>query len=84
VGLAILLTLTLGLLVAPVAASAQPVKKTYRIGVLDVVAASANAANLAALRKGLAELGYVDGQSFVLAKRDQPTSPSSSRPGWSL
>jgi hypothetical protein len=34
--------------------------------VLDVVPAAATAANLAAFRKGLADLGYVEGQNVVL------------------
>jgi putative ABC transport system substrate-binding protein len=58
-----------GILAAPRAARAQPAGRIYRIGMLDVVPAAANAANLAAFRKGLAALGYVEGQNVVIEYR---------------
>ena len=62
-------TLALGLLATPVAAEAQPVSRIYRIGLLDVVPATENAANLAAFRRGLAELGYVEGRNVLIEYR---------------
>jgi putative ABC transport system substrate-binding protein len=60
---------TLGLLAVPMAAKAQPVGKVYRIGVLEAVPVASNAANLRAFRQGLRELGYVEGQNFVIEYR---------------
>jgi putative ABC transport system substrate-binding protein len=58
-----------GILTAPLAAEAQQAGKVYRIGVLEIVGASANAANLTAFREGLRELGYVEGQNFTIEYR---------------
>ena len=52
-----------------VTARAQPVGKTYRIGIAEVISAELNAANLKALRKGLQELGYVEGRNLALEYR---------------
>jgi putative ABC transport system substrate-binding protein len=41
----------------------------YRIGVLDTSPVERNAANLDAFRQGLRELGYVEGQTFVIEYR---------------
>lgn len=57
------------LLAAPLAIEAQQTGKVYRIGVLEVVGVASNAANLSAFRRGLAELGYVEGQNFVIEYR---------------
>jgi putative ABC transport system substrate-binding protein len=43
--------------------------KLYRIGVLEAVPASENARNIAALRQGLRDLGYVEGREFALEYR---------------
>lgn len=64
----------LGVLVAvlfatPLTVQAQQPGKIYRIGVLETVEESANADNLRAFRQGLAELGYVEGQNFVIDYR---------------
>ena len=40
--------------------AAQPESRRYRIGIMEARAASANAAQLAAFRRGLEELGYVE------------------------
>ena len=53
----------------PVVAQAQPAGKILRIGMLDVASKSINAANVAALRQGLQQLGYVDGQNLVISYR---------------
>ena len=59
-----------GLLVTPLAARAQqPAAKTYRIGILESVPATQNTANLDALRRGLRELGYVEGRNLIIEYR---------------
>jgi len=58
-----------GLLAAPLAAHPQQAAKIYRIGILEPVPAAQNAANLEALRKGLRELGYVEGRNLVIEYR---------------
>jgi putative ABC transport system substrate-binding protein len=67
IGLAIVLALAL--LLQPRGSEAQTATKTYRIGLLEVVSAAANGQNRVAFRQGLKELGYVEGQSFVLEYR---------------
>src|SRR5437773_7284087 len=57
-----------GLLAAPLAALAQQAK-VYRIGILEPIPAAQNAANLAGLRKGLRDLGYVEGRNLVIEYR---------------
>jgi ABC-type uncharacterized transport system substrate-binding protein len=57
------------LLVAPLAARAQQAGKTYRIGVLESIPAAQNAANLDALRRGLRNLGYVEGRNLIIEYR---------------
>src|SRR5207247_969057 len=49
-------------------ASAQQ-GKLWRIGVLETTAKEMNAANLDALRKGLRELGYVEGKNLAIHYR---------------
>ena len=59
-----------GLIVKPLAARGQqPAAKIYRIGILESVPAAQNAANLDALRKGLRELGYVEGRNLIVEYR---------------
>ena len=58
-----------GLLAAPLAARAQPAGKVYRIGILESIPAARNAANLDALRKGLRDLGYVEGRNLIIEYR---------------
>jgi putative tryptophan/tyrosine transport system substrate-binding protein len=48
---------------------AQPAKKQWRIGMLETISAAANAASLNALRNGLRELGYVEGNNLILEYR---------------
>jgi putative ABC transport system substrate-binding protein len=43
--------------------------REYRIGVLDTVAEPANAANMTQLRKGLKDLGYVEGKNLRIEYR---------------
>jgi ABC-type uncharacterized transport system substrate-binding protein len=65
----IALVCALSLLLAPLPAESQPAGKVYRIGVLETRNAALNAANLDALRQGLRELGYRDGQNVEIAYR---------------
>src|SRR6266480_4190777 len=53
----------------PIGARAQQVEKIYRIGILEPIPAARNAANLDALRKGLRNLGYVEGRNLVIEYR---------------
>jgi putative ABC transport system substrate-binding protein len=58
-----------GLIAASLAARAQQVGKVYRIGILEPIPAARNAANLDALRKGLRDLGYVEGRNLIIEYR---------------
>jgi putative tryptophan/tyrosine transport system substrate-binding protein len=53
----------------PFAVRAQREGKIYRIGILEPVPAAQNAANLDSLRKGLRDLGYLEGQNLVIEYR---------------
>src|SRR5450759_2363389 len=52
----------------PLAAWAQP-NRTYRIGILETIPQASNAANFNALRQGLQQLGYVEGQNLIIEYR---------------
>src|SRR5215216_5946236 len=58
-----------GLVATPLAARAQQVGKIYRIGLLETIPAAQNAANLDALRRGLRDLGYVEGRNLIIEYR---------------
>jgi putative ABC transport system substrate-binding protein len=64
----LLIILTLALLVAPLAAEAQPLATIPRIGVLAPGQPAGHRA-LAAFRQGLRDLGYVEGQTIRLESR---------------
>ena len=49
--------------------------KIYRIGILETIPAARNAANLDALRKGLRDLGYVEGRNLVIEYRSADGRP---------
>src|SRR5262245_38446403 len=53
----------------PITAWAQQAGKGYRIGILETIPASQNAANLDALRKGLRAVGYIEGQNLTIDYR---------------
>ena len=60
----------LGLLcLAPFAARAQQGRRVYRVGVLETTSLRANTDNFDRFRKGMAERGYVEGPSLVIAYR---------------
>ncbi len=63
-------TLVLGLLSGPLPTEAQKAGKVYRIGFLDYrLRSTTTDPRLIALRQGLRELGYVEGQNLVLEYR---------------
>jgi len=62
--------LVLGLLAGPLPAKAQQTGKVYRIGFLDFrLRSTTTDPRFIALRQGLRELGYVEGQNLVLEYR---------------
>ncbi len=64
--------LALGLLVAPLAAEAQPAGTTYKIGYLSPGPATDQlnpASPVSVLRQSLKELGYVEGQNLAIESR---------------
>jgi putative tryptophan/tyrosine transport system substrate-binding protein len=73
IGLAVVLAVSLVL--EPLAAEAQASEKVYRIGVLETIPPAPNAPNLDAFRQGLRELGYVEGQTFVIEYRSADGRP---------
>src|ERR1043166_7775102 len=67
-----IVTFTLSMLVAPLIAEAQQVGPVYRIGLLHPYSPpppSASDARAEALRQGLHDLGYVEGQNLVMEIR---------------
>src|SRR5205814_8955963 len=59
----------LAVIAAPLAAQEKKARRVYRIGVLESVSLSDNAANIDEFRKGLRELGYVEGQNLLIEYR---------------
>ena len=64
------------LLAAPLAAEAQPAGKVWRIGTLHTSSSSDEADRMAALQRGLAELGHVGGRNVVFVNRNAGTQMS--------
>jgi putative ABC transport system substrate-binding protein len=54
---------------SPLVVRAQQPSKVYRIGMLETISAALNSANLAAFRKSLHDLGYVEGQNLRIEYR---------------
>jgi len=68
--LVLLVTLALGGLVMPLATVAQqPVTKVHRIGYVTGASAAAESSRVEALRQGLRDLGYPEGQTISLVCR---------------
>jgi putative ABC transport system substrate-binding protein len=65
----LLVTLALGILSAPLAAEAQPAGKVYRIDILWLNPLAATGHLVEAFRRGLRELGYVEGQNIAIEFR---------------
>ena len=57
------------IITSPYRLAAAPPEKVYRVGMLERTPAAANTANVDAFRQGLRELGYVEGESFVIEYR---------------
>jgi putative ABC transport system substrate-binding protein len=53
----------------PLGVEPAPSEKLYRIGMLERTSAERNAANVDGFRQGLRELGYVEGETFVIEYR---------------
>ncbi len=53
----------------PLTARGQQSGKVWRIGMLDMIAATVNSTNLASFRNGLRDLGYIEGQNLVIDYR---------------
>ena len=68
-GIALLTSLALGLLAAPLVAEAQQQTKIPRIGFLSAAPLSSISDRTEAFRLGLRELGYVEGKSIDIEWR---------------
>ena len=65
----LIIILALGILLAPLTADAQRARSMHRIGYLSVTSAANGLPNLEALRAGLRELGYMEGQNITIEAR---------------
>ena len=63
------LAVALALFAAPPSVEAQTAGKVHRIGMLETRSTALNAANLDALRQGLRELGYKEGENLEIVYR---------------
>ena len=64
-----LLMIVLGVALAPLVAQAQAPSKVARIGWMSRASPTAKDQNMDAFRQGMRELGYVEGQTFVMEPR---------------
>jgi len=71
----LLITLALGTLPLARPSRAQAPRKVWRIGMLETTSLAMNALNYDALRKGLRELGYVEGQNLLIEYRSADGRP---------
>ena len=62
-------TVSVSLLAAPHAAAAQPAGRVSRLGILSPASPSAFGYAFDALRQGLRDLGYVEGQNLIIEWR---------------
>jgi putative tryptophan/tyrosine transport system substrate-binding protein len=65
----LLIALAASALAVPFVSVAQSQGRTWRIGMLETVSTELNGANLDAFRKGLLELGYVEGRNLIIEYR---------------
>jgi putative ABC transport system substrate-binding protein len=63
------IALLVSLVAATFGVDAAPAERLYRIGMLERTSAATNAANVEGFRQGLRELGYVEGETFVIEYR---------------
>src|SRR5258708_7804781 len=63
------LATTLAIASAPVGGQEKPARGVYRSGMLETVPIRANNANLVELHKGMKELGYEEGQHYLILYR---------------
>jgi putative ABC transport system substrate-binding protein len=63
------ITLLGGAAAWPLAVRAQQAGKVWLVGILETISPALNAANLAALYRGLRELGYVEGRNLLIEYR---------------
>jgi len=63
------LALVVSSVATPFGVHAAQSEKLYRIGMLERTSTAINAANIEGFRQGLRELGYVEGESFVIEYR---------------
>jgi len=82
IGLAV--GLALGLALAPLVVEAQEISKSARVGVLIPIAPAAvrESPYFLAVRDGLAELGYREGQNLVLEVRSAERQTDLGGPRW--
>src|SRR2546421_4400593 len=59
----------LALASAPLAAQDKPAPRLYRIGMLETVSIRTNNTNLVELHRGMKELGYEEGQHYIVLYR---------------
>jgi putative ABC transport system substrate-binding protein len=71
----LVIALGAGALVVPLGSFAQQQGRIWRVGVLDTTSTSINAVNLGAFRKGLHELGYIEGGNLVIEYRSADARP---------
>ena len=65
-----------GIFVAPLSSVAQSSAKTVRIGRLSPNSAEVDVPLLAAFRRGMRDLGWIDGDQFVIEPRYADGNPS--------
>jgi putative tryptophan/tyrosine transport system substrate-binding protein len=65
----LLFVLGTGALAVRLASFAQAQDKVWRIGMLETVSTTLNAANLDTFRQGLRELGYIEGRNLIIEYR---------------
>ena len=65
----LLIAIGLTAVASPLGSLAQRQNRVWRIGMLETTSMALNAANLDAFRKGLQELGYVEGRNYIIEYR---------------